>query len=151
MMIRSFLSLALASAVVLPARGANESNFNYAEALQKSLYFFEAQQSGKLSPNNRVPWRGDACLTDGQDIGKDLSGGWYDAGDHWTANLTMAFSAMTLAWSAVENPEGSRRAGQMDELPRRAHPRETATSLSACSTHRPKTRGLRDRDRVWRP
>jgi hypothetical protein len=48
MMIRSFLSLALASAVVLPARGANESNFNYAEALQKSLYFFEAQQSGKL-------------------------------------------------------------------------------------------------------
>jgi hypothetical protein len=31
---------------------AAESGFNYAEALQKSLYFYEAQQSGALSPNN---------------------------------------------------------------------------------------------------
>jgi endoglucanase len=92
------------------------SGFNYAEALQKSLYFFEAQQSGKLSPNNRVAWRGDACLTDGQDIGRDLSGGWFDAGDHWTANLTMSFAAMTLAWSAVEQPKGWTQISQMEEL-----------------------------------
>lgn len=101
--------------VQLSTRAA-ESNFNYAEALQKSLYFYEAQQSGRLSPNNRVPWRTDACLTDGQDIGRDLSGGWYDAGDHWTANLTMAFASMTLAWGAVENPGGFTKSGQMDEL-----------------------------------
>jgi endoglucanase len=92
------------------------ADFNYAEALQESLYFYEAQQSGQLSPNNRVAWRGPACLTDGQDIGRDLSGGWFDAGDHWTANLTMAFAATTLAWSAVERPEGWLRTGQMDEL-----------------------------------
>lgn len=90
--------------------------FNYGEALQKSLYFFEAQQSGKLSPNNRVTWRGDACLTDGQDIGRDLSGGWFDAGDHWNANLTMSFAAMSLAWSALEQPTGWTQSGQMDEL-----------------------------------
>ena len=95
---------------------AAESNFNYAEALQKSLYFYEAQQSGTLSPNNRVEWRGAACLMDGQDIGRDLSGGWFDAGDHWTANLTMSFAAMTLAWSAIEQPDGWLKTGQMDEL-----------------------------------
>jgi hypothetical protein len=60
---------------------AEEARFNYAEALQKSLYFYEAQQSGQLSPNNRVEWRGPACLDDGKDLGLDLSGGWYDAGD----------------------------------------------------------------------
>ncbi|MBL9174868.1 MAG: glycoside hydrolase family 9 protein [Verrucomicrobiales bacterium] len=95
---------------------AGVPEFNYAEALQKSLYFFEAQQSGTLSPNNRVEWRGPACLTDGQDIGRDLSGGWFDAGDHWTANLTMSFAAMTLAWSAVEYPQGFLQTGQMGVL-----------------------------------
>jgi len=95
---------------------ATETSFNYAEALQKSLYFYEAQQSGALSPNNRVEWRGPACLTDGQDIGRDLAGGWFDAGDHWTANLTMSFAAMALAWSAIEQPDGWLKAAQMDEL-----------------------------------
>lgn len=95
---------------------AGEAGYNYAEALQKTLYFLEAQQSGKRSPNNRVTWRGDACLTDGSDIGKDLSGGWFDAGDHWTANLTMSFTTMTIAWSAIEEPEGWLKTGQMDEL-----------------------------------
>lgn len=107
----------VASAVVMPGGiQAADTRFNYAEALQKTLYFLEAQQSGKRSPNNRVAWRGDACLTDGSDIGKNLSGGWYDAGDHWTANLTMAFTAMTIAWSAIEEPEGWVSTGQMDEL-----------------------------------
>lgn len=95
---------------------AEDARFNYAEALQKSLYFYEAQQSGRLSPNNRVAWRGPACLGDGQDIGRDLSGGWFDAGDQWTANLTMSFAAMTLAWSAVEHPEAYRDHGQMPAL-----------------------------------
>lgn len=98
------------------ARAEDVPRFNYAEALQKSLYFYEAQQSGVLSPNNRVGWRGNAFLKDGQDIGRDLSGGWFDAGDHWTANLTMSFAAMTLAWSAVEHPEAYLEQGQMDEL-----------------------------------
>ncbi len=97
------------------ASASAETNFNYAEALQKALYFYEAQQSGRLSPNNRVEWRGPSCLTDGQDIGRNLAGGWYDAGDHWTANLTMSFAAITLAWSAIEQPQGYLRTGQMDE------------------------------------
>lgn len=62
---------------------------DYAEAFKLSLQFYEAQQSGKLSPHNRFPWRGSSCLKDGQDAGRDLSGGRYDAGDHWKCNLTM--------------------------------------------------------------
>lgn len=95
---------------------AVERSFNYAEAMQKCLYFYEAQQSGRLSPNNRVAWRGDACLEDGKDVGRDLSGGWFDAGDHWTANLTMAFAGQVLAWSAVDHPQGWLAQRQMDEL-----------------------------------
>lgn len=110
-----FLAAILGSALVLLPR-SEASDFNYAEALQKSLYFYEAQQAGRLSPNNRVAWRADSCLEDGQDIGHDLAGGWFDAGDHWTANLTMGFAAMTLAWSAVESPEAWRRSGQMGVL-----------------------------------
>jgi endoglucanase len=113
----SVLAGDVALPLTTPASGADATRrFNYSEALQKALYFYEAQQSGALSPNNRVEWRGPACLTDGQDIGRDLSGGWFDAGDHWTANLTMSFAAMTLAWSAIEHPEGWLKTGQMDEL-----------------------------------
>lgn len=96
--------------------GKADLRFNYAEALQKSVYFLETQQNGKLSPNNRVAWRGDANLTDGSDIKRDLAGGLFDAGDHWTANLTMAFVTTTLAWSAVEKPTGWTGTNQMDEL-----------------------------------
>lgn len=111
-----FLITAICTVVPSHLTAAADIGFNYAEALQKTLYLFEAQQSGTLSPNNRVAWRGAACLTDGQDIGRDLSGGWFDAGDHWTANLTMSFAAMTLAWSAIEQPDGWLKTGQMDEL-----------------------------------
>jgi predicted hotdog family 3-hydroxylacyl-ACP dehydratase len=97
-----------------PAAAKNE--YNYAEALQKSLFFFEAQQSGHLSPGNRVEWRGPAHVEDGKDVGRDLTGGWYDAGDHWKSNHTMAFAATNLAWSVVQFPEAYRKTGQMDEV-----------------------------------
>ena len=35
--------------------------FNYGEALQKSLFFYEAQRSGDLPTTNRVNWRGDSA------------------------------------------------------------------------------------------
>lgn len=106
----------LLAMILLVFAKASAEGFNYAEALQKTLYFYEAQQNGPLSPNNRVAWRGPSCLDDGKDIGRDLAGGMFDAGDHWTANLTMSYAAMSLAWSAVEKPDGWLKAGQMDEL-----------------------------------
>jgi len=41
--------------------------FDYKDALHKSILFLEAQRSGKLSSSsNRISWRGDSALTDGQ-------------------------------------------------------------------------------------
>ena len=52
--------------------------YNYPEVLQKSILFYEAQRSGKLPADNRVPWRGDSATDDHGQNGEDLSGGWYD-------------------------------------------------------------------------
>lgn len=41
-------------------------NFNYQDALTKSIIFLEAQRSGKLPPNHRPSWRGDSALQDGK-------------------------------------------------------------------------------------
>ncbi|GAB3173773.1 processive endocellulase [Micromonospora palomenae] len=90
--------------------------FNYSEALQKSLFFYEAQQSGKKPSWNRVSWRGDSALTDGADVGLDLTGGWYDAGDHVKFGFPMAFSATMLAWGAVEYRDGYVASGQLPHL-----------------------------------
>lgn len=46
----------------LPAAAADTQN--YAEALQKSLYFYECQQAGPLPSWNRVEWRADSTLSD---------------------------------------------------------------------------------------
>ncbi|XP_022155794.1 endoglucanase 13-like [Momordica charantia] len=75
---------------------------DYATALTKSLLYFEAQRSGKLPPNQRVQWRGDSGLQDGQNAGVDLVGGYYDSGDNVKFGLPMAFTMTMLAWSVVE-------------------------------------------------
>lgn len=49
-----------------------------------SVMFYEAQRSGKLPKDNRIPWRGDSGLKDGCDVGHDLTGGWYDGKDNET-------------------------------------------------------------------
>ena len=51
---------------------------NYGEALRLSLLFYEAQRSGALPSNNRVPWRGDSSLGDVGNNGEDLTGGYHD-------------------------------------------------------------------------
>ncbi|CAL2057315.1 glycoside hydrolase family 48 protein [Tenacibaculum sp. 190524A05c] len=94
------------------------AQFNYGEALQKSLYFYEAQQSGELPAWNRVPWRSDSALNDGSDVGLDLTGGWYDAGDHVKFNFPMAYTVTTLAWGGIEFKDAYIQSGQYDILKR---------------------------------
>ncbi len=113
------LSLALAAtAIVVPlATSASAAPaYNYAEALQKSMFFYQAQASGDLPAGYPVSWRGDSGLTDGSDVGVDLTGGWYDAGDHVKFGFPMAFTTTMLAWGAVASPDGYTKAGQLDEL-----------------------------------
>ncbi|HEX2952155.1 MAG TPA: glycoside hydrolase family 9 protein [Armatimonadota bacterium] len=92
--------------------------YNYGELLQKALYFYECQQSGKLPSWNRCEWRGPSCVNDGKDAGLDLSGGWYDAGDHIKFNFPMALSTTVLAWGGIAFKDAYIKSGQMDILKR---------------------------------
>lgn len=89
--------------------------FDYRNALGASLRFYEAQRSGAHLPQYtwRVPWRQPAALSDGSGVGVDLSGGWFDAGDHVKFGLPMAYSATMLGWSIVEFPGAYTQAGEL--------------------------------------
>ncbi|XP_031268044.1 endoglucanase 4-like [Pistacia vera] len=75
---------------------------DYGDALTKSILFFEGQRSGKIPSNQRMTWRKDSALKDGIEIGVDLTGGYYDAGDNVKFNFPMSFSITMLAWSVIE-------------------------------------------------
>ena len=118
MSLRSGFARVIAVCLALFAPQLFAQQFNYAEALQKSLFFYEAQRSGDLPTNNRVNWRGDSGMTDGSDVSRDLTGGWYDAGDHVKFGLPMAATATMLAWGIVEYRSGYVATGQLDHYHR---------------------------------
>ncbi len=90
-------------------------NFNYAEALQKSILFYELQRSGDIDEKTiRTNWRGDSGMNDGKDVGLDLTGGLYDAGDNVKFNLPMAYTAAMLAWSVYEDKDAYQKSGQLN-------------------------------------
>jgi hypothetical protein len=91
-------------------------NYNYGEALQKAIMFYEFQLAGKQPDWIRNNWRGDAVLNDGKDVGADLSKGWFDAGDHVKFNLPMSYSVAMLAWSIYEYKDAFKKSGQLDYL-----------------------------------
>ncbi|KAM0910765.1 hypothetical protein ACQ4PT_013951 [Festuca glaucescens] len=98
-----FQSVSIAVAVLCLIAGVrNAAAFNYADALDKAVLFFEAQRSGKLPPGQRVGWRADSALSDGSASNVDLVGGYYDAGDTVKFGLPMAFSVTMLSWSVLE-------------------------------------------------
>ncbi|CAO2206621.1 unnamed protein product [Urochloa humidicola] len=55
---------------------------NYNDALSKAILFFEGQRSGRLPASQRVKWRGNSAVHDGQAERVNLTGGYYDAGDN---------------------------------------------------------------------
>ena len=93
-----------------------ESSPLYGAALQASLLFYEAQRSGDLPNDNRIAWRGDSALNDGADVGLDLTGGYYDAGDHVKFGFPLASSLTLLAWGGVEYRNAYQSSGQLDEF-----------------------------------
>ncbi|KAF6033014.1 hypothetical protein EB796_008716 [Bugula neritina] len=88
------------------------AKYNYDEALYKALLFYEAQRSGKLPADKLIDWRGDSELNDGKDVGRDLTGGWHDAGDHVKFGLPMASSATMLLYGLEFIKDGYEFAGQ---------------------------------------
>ncbi|KAL3500863.1 hypothetical protein ACH5RR_039956 [Cinchona calisaya] len=92
------------------------AEFNYQDALAKSIIFLEAQRSGKLPPNHRPSWRGDSALQDGKLANVDLVGGYYDAGDNVKYGLPMAFTITTLSWAAIFYQSELHAAAEMENV-----------------------------------
>uniref|UniRef100_H2YH68 cellulase n=1 Tax=Ciona savignyi TaxID=51511 RepID=H2YH68_CIOSA len=88
--------------------------YNYAEALAKSMLFYEAQRSGTLPSDQRVPWRSDSGLSDGADNNIDLAGGYYDGAGYIKYNFPMAFSTTLLSWGVIRYKRTYEALGQLD-------------------------------------
>ena len=88
--------------------------YDYQDVLGKSLLFYEAQRSGPLPPDNRIPWRGDSAMNDRGQNGEDLTGGYYDAGDHVKFGFPMAAAMTVMAWGAIDSASGYAGAGQTE-------------------------------------
>ena len=115
-----------------PPSTPNGNPYDYAEALESSLLFYEANRSGDLDEaTNRIPWRGDSGLNDGDDgiyfgdaknenlqpdLNLDLTGGYHDAGDHVKFGLPLASTLSTLTWGGLAFDDGYQIAGQADAL-----------------------------------
>ncbi|XP_077996406.1 endoglucanase E-4-like [Glandiceps talaboti] len=90
------------------------TTFDYAEILDMSMEFYEAQRSGGLPGNKTINWRGDSALEDRGFNYEDLTGGYYDAGDHVKFGLPMAFTTTTLAWGAIRYKDTYEAIGQLN-------------------------------------
>ena len=114
--VASALALAATAVALRHTDAAAAPAFNYAEALQKSSGSTRPSAPATLPAWNRVGWRGDSGMNDGADVGLDLTGGWYDAGDHVKFGFPMAASATMLAWGAVEYRSAYQPSGQLTPL-----------------------------------
>ena len=89
---------------------------DYSRHIELSLLFYECQRSGPLPKTNRIYWRHDSMVDAGADVGVDLTGGYYDAGDNVKFNFPQAATITLLAWSGIEFAEGYKKAGQFEYL-----------------------------------
>lgn len=116
--------------------------FNYAEALQKSLYFYDANKCGAGVAGGPLAYRGDCHVTDTAiplntsmtnlsssfiqanssildpdgDGFMDLSGGFHDAGDHVQFGLPQTYSTSTIEWAFYEFRDAFENIGETDHM-----------------------------------
>ena len=93
---------------------SGDAYYNFGEALQKAILFYKANRLGDLPDNYILPYRADAAMTDGQDVGLDLTGGWADAGDGIKFTHPMSYAAARLGWAVYEYREAFEKSGQLD-------------------------------------
>ncbi|KAI3425705.1 hypothetical protein D9Q98_007681 [Chlorella vulgaris] len=98
------------------------------QVLGACYLFYEAQRSGQLPPDNRVPWRASAHVND------FVPGGWYDAGDYIKHALTVAQSATFIAWGGIDFAAGHVRANQLQHV--RSAVKWAADYLRGCHIER---------------
>jgi len=137
----SLAAVLLSVAALATTSVLSPPTFDYGEVLSRAYLFFDAQKSGPLTlgeeggwgiPENRVAWRGDSAMRDVGPRGIDLVGGFYDAGDHLKASISIGVSASLLAWGLLEFPEAHKESKQADIAA--AHVRHAAEYLLKCHT-----------------
>ncbi len=89
---------------------------NYALATQCGLVAWYTQQIGKKSSDNPFNWRADSCLSDGADVGLDLTDSYADAGDTVVFGLPLAYSLAVMAWSGVEYKDTYQHIGEWNRF-----------------------------------
>ncbi len=129
------------SGTFTPAEGWEKYNyFNYAEALQKSIYFYDGEWCGPEAQNTRLEWRG-AChekdthipltntnlskafieknksiLDPDGDGAVDVHGGYHDAGDHVRFGLPQSYATGTLGWGFLEFRDAFQKIGEEQHM-----------------------------------
>ncbi|HCI55843.1 MAG TPA: glycoside hydrolase, partial [Bacteroidales bacterium] len=142
-MVTSFVLLAGMIVPFNTTLNAAELEFNYAKALQYSIFFYDANMCGAdVDENNLYDWRGDCHVYDAELLldsintnmsdgfisrnmsvldpdgngTVDVSGGFHDAGDHVKFGMPEAYSASTLGWGYYEFREQYEATGQDDHI-----------------------------------
>ncbi|MBN2738186.1 MAG: glycoside hydrolase family 9 protein [Spirochaetales bacterium] len=87
-----------------------QAYINFAEALQKSLYFYDANKCGPGITGGRLEWRGDCHTED------PFWGGFHDAGDHVKFGLPQAYAASTVGWGVYEFKDAFVSIGEYDHV-----------------------------------
>lgn len=98
--------------------------FNYAKALQESLYFYDANMCGYLEDTCALSWRGNCHTYDknvtytknGKTYNVDASGGFHDAGDHVKFGLPQGYAASMLGMSYYQFKDAFDELGQKEHL-----------------------------------
>ncbi|XP_070208106.1 uncharacterized protein [Littorina saxatilis] len=81
---------------------------DYADALGKSILFYDAQRSGKVPVGGHVTWLGDSGLDD------CVVGGWYDGQGSVKSGFPMATAVTLMLWGLHKFKDGYAHAGQLD-------------------------------------
>jgi hypothetical protein len=98
--------LALAALVLRPQTTVGQTTFDYEDALEKAIGFFDANKCGpNVAQDNVFSWRGPCHTSDA------VPGGYHDAGDHVKFGLPQGFSASLLGWALYEYRGDFDRAG----------------------------------------
>lgn len=126
---------------MVPKEGwENYNHFNFAEALQKSIYFYDAEKCGPGITGGRLEWRGDCHVGDQKipltntslskafiekykdildpdgDGAVDVHGGYHDAGDHVRFGLPQGYAAGTLGWGFYEFRDSFKKIGEEEHM-----------------------------------
>ena len=95
---------------------AQTGKFNYGEALQKSLLYFDANESGNISDDNKFEWRGDATKGVNQgELSQGIHDTYFDAGDHVMFGQPLGYSNFALGLGVNNYRQAYQESGQLDE------------------------------------